>query len=232
MAPNPGRLDVGAALSYGFDKFKANAGPWLGITAIVWAVGVAVFIFTFASTLTAAIAAADRGESAAVATTSGVFIVVTAFGTFVSYFVNAAFVRGALDETGGPEKPAFGRFFQLTNVPQIAVLALIWTVLTVVLSFIPFLGTLLTIVFGFLLSFSLTFLLDRNEQAVTAIKSSFDLTVKNFGPLVLLLLALAAINIVGGLLCGLGLLVTIPVSVVAINYAYRVLTGAPVSPAR
>ncbi|MBY4278620.1 hypothetical protein HQO53_05705, partial [Rhodococcus fascians] len=232
LGPNPGRLDVGAALSYGFDKFKANTGPWLGITAIVWAVSVAVFIVTFASTLTAAVAAADRGESTAVAATSGAFLVVTTIATFVSYFVNAAYVRGALDETAGPQKPTFGRFFQLTNVPQIAVLALIWTVASVVLSFVPFLGTVLLIVIGFLANFALTFLIDRNQSAIESIKSSIDLTVKNFGPVLLLLLALAAINFIGIVLCGLGLLVTLPVSVIATNYAYRVLTGGPLTPAR
>ncbi|WP_241256324.1 hypothetical protein [Rhodococcus sp. KRD162] len=232
LAPNPGRLEVGTALSYGFDKFKANAGPWLGVTAIVWAVGIFVFFVTFASTLTAAIAAADRGDSAVVATTSGVAIVIGAIATFVSYLVSAAFVRGALDETGEQQAPAFGRFFQFTNVPQIAILALIGAVVSLVLSFIPFVGTLLSVIIGFLLTFALTFLVDRNQTAIESIKSSVDLTVKNIGPLILLLLLLAVINIVGALLCGLGLLVTLPVSVITINYAYRVLTGAPVSPAR
>ncbi len=231
MAPNPGRLDVGAALSYGFDKFKSNAGPWIGITAIVWVVAIVVFFVTFASALTAAIAASDNGD-AAVAASSGVAIVISAIATFVSYLIGAAFVRGALDETGEQQPPSFGRFFQLTNVPQIAVLALIGTVVSVALSFIPFLGTVLNIVIGFLLAFSLTFLVDRNQTAIDSIKSSVDLTVKNVGPLVLLLLLLAVINIVGGLLCGLGLLVTVPVSVIALNYAYRVLTGGPVSAAR
>ena len=48
----------------------------------------------------------------------------------------------------------------------------------------------------------------------------------------LLILALAAINLVGAIPCGLGLLVTMPVSVIALTYAYRVLTGGPLSPAR
>uniref|UniRef100_UPI000FFB7008 hypothetical protein n=1 Tax=Rhodococcus sp. BS-15 TaxID=1304954 RepID=UPI000FFB7008 len=232
LGPNPGRLEVGAALSYSFDKFKANAGPWIGITAIVWVVSVIGVVLVFASTFTAAMAAADSGDTAFTTTTSGVALVMTAIATFASYFVNAAYVRGALDETGAPQKPSFGRFFQLTNIGQIAILALIWTVVSVVFSFIPFLGTVLLIVIGFLANFALTFLIDRNQTAIESIKSSVDLTVKNFGPLLLLLLLLAAINIVGALLCGLGLLVTIPISVIATNYAYRVLTGGPLSPAR
>ncbi|KZF04667.1 hypothetical protein A2J02_03290 [Rhodococcus sp. EPR-147] len=232
LGPNPGRLDVGAALSYGFAKFKDNVGPWLAITAIVWAVSAIGVVLIFASTFTAAMAAADSGDTTFTTTTSGVAIVVTAIATFVSYFVNAAYVRGALDETGAPEKPSFGRFFQLTNVGQIAVLALIWTVVSVVLGFIPFLGTVLLIAIGFLANFALTFLIDRNQSAIESIKSSVDLTVKNFGPMLLLLLLLTAINIGGALLCGLGLLFTIPFSVIATNYAYRVLTGGPLSPAR
>jgi uncharacterized membrane protein len=101
-----------------------------------------------------------------------------------------------------------------------------------VLSFVPFLGTVLLIVIGLLANFALTFLIDRNQSAIESIKSSIDLTVKNFGPVLLLLLALAAINFVGIVLCGLGLLITLPVSVIATNYAYRVLTGGPLTPAR
>ncbi|MCZ4560424.1 hypothetical protein O4160_06180 [Rhodococcus sp. IEGM 1401] len=198
----------------------------------MWAVSAIGLVLIFASTFTAAMAAADSGDTTFTTTTSGVAIVVTAIATFVSYFVNAAYVRGALDETGAPEKPSFGRFFQLTNVGQIAVLALIWTVVSVVLGFIPFLGTVLLIAIGFLANFALTFLIDRNQSAIESIKSSVDLTVKNFGPMLLLLLLLAAINIGGALLCGLGLLFTIPISVIATNYAYRVLTGGPLSPAR
>lgn len=231
-AVNPGRLDVGAALSYAFDKFKANAGPWLGLTAIVLVVGLAGFFVIFASTFAAAVSADDRGETLDVGTFSALSIISTAVASVVGYFINAVFVRGALDETGAPQKPSFGRFFQLSNVPQIAVLAVIWAVVTVLLGFIPILGALALIVVGVLTAFTLTFALDRNQSAIDSIKSSVDLVIKNIGPVVLLLLALAAINIVAAIPCGLGLLVTVPVSVIALNYAYRVLTNGPLTASR
>ncbi|OZE46580.1 hypothetical protein, partial [Rhodococcus sp. 05-2254-2] len=232
LGPNPGRLEVGAALSYSFDKFKANAGPWIGLSAIVFVFGAVAFGVVFASSIAAAINADNRGETLDTGAFSVLSILVTIVVSMVSYFVNAAFVRGALDETGGFQKPPLGRFFQLTNVPQIAILAVIWTAVSVLSSFVPFLGTVLLLVASVLTIFSLTFALDQNQSAIDSIKSSVDLVVKNFGPVILLILALAAINIVGAIPCFLGWLVTIPISVIATNYAYRVLTGGPLSPAR
>ncbi len=77
----------------------------------------------------------------------------------------------------------------------------------------------------FLTWWTLQFVIDQNEDAITGIKSSFRVISQNVGPVLLLALALVGINIVGAILCGVGLLVSIPITIIASTYAYRVLTG-------
>ena len=50
------------------------------------------------------------------------------------------------------------------------------------------------------------------------------------GTLFLLALALIGINILGAIPLGLGLLVTVPLSIIASTYAYRVVSGGGVAP--
>ena len=60
-------------------------------------------------------------------------------------------------------------------------------------------------------------------------KTSWNLTSKNIGPLILLFILAFLINLVGALLCGVGLLFTYPITAVAIAYAWRTLTGGRIA---
>jgi uncharacterized membrane protein len=55
------------------------------------------------------------------------------------------------------------------------------------------------------------------------------MVTRHFGPLVLFFLASIAAYVVGACLCGLGLLVAIPVVVIAQAYTFRTLNGDPVT---
>ena len=72
------------------------------------------------------------------------------------------------------------------------------------------------------------FVVDRNMPAVEAIKASIDMVRNNVGPLLLFWLATLAITIVGACLCGVGLLVAIPVVVIAQVYTFRTFNNDPV----
>ncbi|MFC4606049.1 hypothetical protein [Rhodococcus kronopolitis] len=203
------QLTVGNALGYAWEKFKANAGVWVGIVLLIALIEIALsFIFDLNSTE---------------------FTVWGAIGTIVTtivgYLVNAALVRGALHELDG-NKPAIGSFFQFTNVGAIIVASLVVGALTGI-------GFLLLIIPGIVVAFltwwTLQFVIDQQQDPITAIKSSFRAISQNVGPLVLLTLALIGINIVGALLCMVGLLVTIPITTIASTYAYRVVVGGRVT---
>ena len=136
-----------------------------------------------------------------------------------------ALIRGALHEIDG-NKPAIGSFFQFGNVASIIIASILVGIMVgigFVLLIIP------GIVLAFLTWWTLQFVIDRNEDAITAIKSSFKAISANAGPLFLLALALFGINVLGLIACLVGLLVTIPVTIIASTYAYRITTrNAPV----
>jgi uncharacterized membrane protein len=203
---------VGAAITYGWNKFKDNALVWIGISIIA---------FLIAGLIQGAFNGFDytNTEFSALSIVGGL---VTAI---VGYIIQAAFLRGALSELDGI-KPAFGTFFQFTNIGAVVLggfLVAVATYVGLALCIIP------GIIAAFLLYYTLTFIVDKNQDAISGIKSSYALTSSNVGTLILLALALIGINIIGALLCGIGLLVTAPVALIASTYAYRVLTGGHVA---
>ncbi|NED68736.1 hypothetical protein G3I15_48220, partial [Streptomyces sp. SID10244] len=106
-----------------------------------------------------------------------------------------------------------------------ALLVAIGTYIGLILIIIP------GIIFAFLAYWSLTFVVDRDLDAIAGIKASFSVISKNAGPLFLLALACIGLNIVGAIVCLVGLLVSIPVTVIASTYAYRFFTGGQIAAA-
>lgn len=213
-------LSVGDAIGYGWTKFKDNALVWIGMVVIAFLIQAAInFLFGLGNS-------GDTDMDGGVSFGFGIWqIIGTIVSTIVGYLISAAFVRGALHETDG-NKPGFGSFFQFTNVGAVIVAGLLVGLATGI-------GLVLCIIPGLVVAFftwwTMQFVIDRDQDGVTAIKSSFSAISSNAGTLLLLALALFGINIVGALLCGLGLLVTIPLTIIASTYAYRVVTGGPVA---
>ncbi|HQR81156.1 MAG TPA: hypothetical protein PLT68_13155, partial [Actinomycetota bacterium] len=79
-------------------------------------------------------------------------------------------------------------------------------------------------------SFFVYFILDQDAGAWDSIMKSFAFVKDNIGNLLLLLILSFIAVFVGALLCGLGLFVAIPVTVIAQAYTYKVLRGQPVAP--
>lgn len=77
---------------------------------------------------------------------------------------------------------------------------------------------------GFL--FSSYLIVDKGRGPIEAMKESWRITKGNRWKLFLLVLAIAGINIVGFFLLVVGLLVTIPVTMLALAHAYRTLEHA------
>ncbi|TCJ90208.1 hypothetical protein [Nocardia alba] len=212
-------LSVGDAIGYGWTKFKDNALVWIGMVIVAFLIQAVIsFLFGLGNT--------DTDYDGGVSFGFGVWrIIGTIVSSVIGYLISAAFVRGSLHETDG-NKPKFGSFFQFTNVAAVIVAGLLVGLATGI-------GLVLCIVPGLVVAFftwwTMQFVIDRDQDGVTAIKSSFAAISSNAGTLLLLALALFGINIVGALLCGLGLLVTIPLTIIASTYAYRVVTGGPVA---
>ncbi|KAA0023496.1 hypothetical protein [Spelaeibacter cavernicola] len=223
----PNKLDVGQSLSYGWNKFKNNAGIWILMMLVTLVIILAIQIpFGAAS----AISGNGNAPSAGLTLIGGILT------SLVTAFVHAAFVRGALHEVDG-RRPGFGDFFQFDNVGNIAIAGLLVGVLGAIGSLLQLLGgfglvlsLLWTIAVSFFTLFVFQFVVDQRQDAVTALKSSYNLVREHIADVALLALALVAILFVGALLCCVGLFVAAPVAAIASTYAYRVLVKGPISP--
>ena len=210
------------AIGYGFSKFKDNAGAFL-LLALV-AIGTGILISVIGSIVTGGDALftydSDGFEFSPLA---GVFnilgqVAVTLFG--------AALIRGAFDAVDGREV-TLGSMFERWDKIQVLVATLVISVLTTI-------GFVLCVLPGFVVIFltwfTTYFIVDRGEDAVTAIKSSFAFASKHVGALLLLALLSFLCFLAGLLACVVGLLVAYPVVTIAAAYSYRRLQDQPVAP--
>ena len=96
-------------------------------------------------------------------------------------------------------------------------------------SVIIFFGFVLLIVPGIIAAVGLGFfpylIIDRDMGPIDALKESWHISKGNKWQLFLLALATLGLNFVGFILLVVGLLVTMPVTMLAVTHAYRTLAG-------
>lgn len=204
----PGGLSVGAAFSYGWQKFSQNAGPLIVVTLLVWAAGVVINVVgrAFDSVL---------GQ---------LIISVLAFVT--TQVMTRGLVRAALTIVNGG-RPDPGTAFSFDNIGPYLVGSILFGLAVgvgLILCVIP------GLIIGALLGFWAFACVEQDLDGVSALRRSLELTRANFGQVILFGLAYIGVNLIGALLCGIGLLVTIPLSYVAAAHFYRQLSGTPVAP--
>jgi uncharacterized membrane protein len=154
----------------------------------------------------------------------GVLILVV---TFALQVLMAALLKGGLDVTDG-KTPAIGELFQGWDKTQVliaAVIVALGTGIGFALCYLP------GLVFMYLASYTMLFVVDKNMPAMDAVRASIAFTTSHLGETILFFLLSAVVTAIGGVLCGIGLLVAYPVVLVAQAYTYRTLNEEPVSPA-
>lgn len=145
--------------------------------------------------------------------------------TFVNCFGSFTAVRIGLKIYKG-EKPNFKDIFNINwNTFGLYILAsILYMVITGV-------GFILLIVPGIILAVRLGFfrfiLIDEGAKVIDSIKKSFELTRGFFWQLLLLSLVFCIINILGAIIIGIGLLFTIPLTILAVVFVYEKLKLAP-----
>ena len=190
------------AISTAWQLFKNNPLPWVLIT-------LAMFV---ANGVISTLSGSDSGAVASLAS-------ILSIG--VSLLFQAFVIRGALLEVDG-HRPEIGDFFKLHNFGAFVVAAiLVWlaTAIGFILVIIP------GIVIGFLLYWTLHFVVDRNMTAVDAMKSSVNAIKTDAGNLIALALLNILVVIAGFVALFVGLLVAVPVATLATVVAYRAITG-------
>jgi uncharacterized membrane protein len=138
--------------------------------------------------------------------------------------VQAAYIGGLLDIANG-QPVAIGSFFK----PRMIGSVILATLIIGIASAIGSLCFILGIVISIFTLFTTVAIVDRNLSPIDGIKASVDITKANFVPVLLTWLVAAVIAIVGALVCGVGLIVALPVAALLTVYAYRRLTGGQVA---
>jgi uncharacterized membrane protein len=230
-------FNVGEGFSWAWNKFSKNAGPLI-IATLVYGL-VVIVLQVIINLLQAAVSPGvsdytsdGNGFSYSWSTTSMGFggILVSIVGWFILLIVGAAiqsaFLGGVLDIANGQQVTA-GSFFRPRNIGQVVVAGLIVGVITTIGFFLCVIPGLLA---SIMLMFTVIALLDRNLAAVDAVKTSFETTKANFGNSFIAWLVGVAIVIVGAILCGIGLLVAIPVAALFLVFAWRRISGGQIAP--
>ncbi|WP_353708936.1 hypothetical protein ABRQ22_06340 [Cellulosimicrobium sp. ES-005] len=221
----PGQpIQVQDAFSYGWSKFTQNAGVILGgvLTYVVVLAGLSVAFWALLVGTATTTIDPQTGEIS----TAGGFAF--GFGTFLfvailvvlGFLVQAAVVNVSLLVTRG-KKLEYADFFRYPNLGTVILVALLIGLATGVLA-ITIVGPL---VFVFFAQFTLFYVIDKKLGVFDAFKASFTVVSKNLGTVVLLFLGVYLAELVGTLLCYVGLLVALPVAQIATAYVYRRLNG-------
>ncbi|MCH9814817.1 MAG: hypothetical protein K0U64_00010 [Actinomycetia bacterium] len=238
-------FSIGNAFQFGWNKFQSNLGPWIiaSLIALVVIVVMGVVYSLLAS-------AATTGAEITTNTTTGqiniegggtaawFFIVGPIwylFTVFVQVIIAAQFVRAAL-ETARKGKIELEVFTRTDNIGKVVVGAILLGIAYFILGLIgiiPILGWLVLFIGGIVISFFsqffVYFILDRATPPIDAIKESFAFVNKNIATVIVLFLASMVALFIGAILCGIGLFIAIPVTVMAHAYTYRYLSGEGVS---
>ncbi|MEZ0449787.1 hypothetical protein, partial [Cellulomonas sp. ICMP 17802] len=220
---------IGEAFSWGWKKFTQSGGLFI-LAALVWFV-VAAVALTIVSIIFGGFGALfdpnGTGMGLQVGFSLGIFVL-TAVGAIVGYLIQAAFIKAALDVTEGRQL-GFGDFFKFVEPGPVILTALILALVNAVLNAVPFFGGLAALVVNFLLLFTFWFVIDKHLEPVDAIKASYQLVTANLSTTILFYLLAIVVVIAGAILCGVGLLVAVPVVLLATAFLFKRLLGDPIA---
>jgi uncharacterized membrane protein len=203
--PESQRFSIGEALGWGWKKLQENVGPLVMAALAILAVNL---VFTFLG----------RGAL-------GWFF--NLIGWFVSILISMGVIRIALKITDG-------RPIQTADLFQRADLALPYIIASFIVGVMVAIGFVFLIVPGIYLAITFGFfsynIVDKEHGIMESIEQSAAITKAQKWDLFAFGVALFFFNLAGALALGIGLLITIPVSLLAMAFVYRRISGEPVVP--
>ena len=199
----PGTLDIGAALSYGWNKFVQYIGQIIVIVLIIFAIQIA---FNLGGNII----------SGGIGGFTGLFLgfAISVAGIIVSFILQAGLIRAALAITRG-QTPEPSMLFQTDHLGPFIVASILAGLAIFVGLFACCIGAV--IVYLFLLFYGY-YVLDRDQEPVESLTSSFNLVKDNLGTVLGFAIVVVVLNIIT---CGLA----IGVTAIATAYAYKSLNG-------
>jgi uncharacterized membrane protein len=221
-----GQFRVGEALGFGWNRFKANWLFWVLYVLLTFVVGTIFNAGSFDDyqELNEAVTRGDISSSAATGMTFGDSLL-QLIGSIITSVLTALGINAALREVSG-EKATWGTLFKVNSYGMIILAALLLAAASFVGVLLCGLGLLAVAIFGV---FTYHNVVDKGMNAWAAFTSSFSQVGKNFGAVFLLELAVVGLWILGTIPFLLGLLIVIPLTTIALAFAYRRITGGPVA---
>jgi uncharacterized membrane protein len=230
----PPQFSVGEAVRWAWNKFTQNALALivavLGYAAVLTALGLVVGLLPMAlgeSTSTSYTDSYGNTVGGTTVTLGAASIAVMVIGYILLFlaaiYMTAGLVTGCLDIADG-RPVSIGSFFKPRNLGPVFLAALLIAVAT----WIGSLCIIGAVIVGFIAQFAIAFVVDRSLSPVGSIKASFETIKSNFGGALLAWLVQYAIVVVGALVCGIGLLVALPIAMLIHIYTYRKLSGGQV----
>jgi uncharacterized membrane protein len=236
-APAQPGLKVGHALAFGWAKYKRAWSSWLVFCLVAGAIVMAFFVPAFLPVVNGFRRVWDSALNGTTPPTnaeltvmmSGSFaaMVWTYAASLVQTIAQVMAWDTGLREADGAH-PGLGSFFAIRNAGNALLTGLIIAVGNALLARVPFVGFVGELAWSLFVVLAIGFAVDRNMSPFAAIGASFRLVAKNFGAVLLLMLAIFGINMAGAFAFGLGLFVTIPLSALALTYAFRRLAGGAI----
>jgi len=204
----PAAFSVGDAVNYGWTVYWKNVGPLIVIALVVFAVQIVISIV------------AGFFDNAAAQ------VVIQIIGFLVSLLITLGWWRVSVEVTRGV-RPEVGDLFKAKGYGTFIAAAIIFYIgafIGFLLLIVP--GIIFCVVYGFF-----GFVIAERGDGVGIIESltrSAEITRGHRWELFGLAIVLFLINVVGLIACGIGLLFTSGITLLAWAYAYRSLSGETV----
>ena len=228
--PSGPRPSVGVAISWAFDRFKANAAAFVGLAAVVTVIQFVQQIGAqpLENILTDCTNPQSPGQlnacTAAVGVSAIVAIVISLVFGLLAFIAQIGVQRAAIRSSLGVA-PTFSDMFTTQYLGRYQLFTLCYAVLA-------FLGLILCIVPGFAVLFLFQlgpyYILDKGYGVREAMRASFNAVTKNFGPAILMTMFTFLVLLLGGVFFGILTLVTLPFACLFTAHMYRQFNREPV----
>ncbi len=224
--PTPGRpaLDLTGALRFGWDVFRATPGPLAAAVVLTYAVLFAVLVV---ATLLVAFVLRHGGEGGSLAVLGvGLGLGVVGFTAFTvaAQLPTVVLLRGAVDALEG-RPVTLARMLRGAGLGRL-VGAMLLVILGVLVGYV--LLVLPGIVFGVMAGFTLHHMVeDESLTPVDGIRASIETVRRSPWPAIGVIIVTGLVAGLGIYACGIGIVVSAPVALLAQQHGFRQVTGRP-----
>jgi uncharacterized membrane protein len=226
------------AFTYGWNKFKAKPAellvPVLVVVVVLVVIEVVVQILLRATLLsTHDCSQTIFGQTVQTKCGPGFFVTILGtalaglFVSLISQMLGAGLIKNALNVADG--KPTsigeIGAWATKGPVVTTALIVAVATAVGTVLCYVP------GIIVGFLLNWAMFYVVDEGMEPMDAVRASISFVTSHLGDTIVFYLLGIVVVAVGAILCLVGLLVAVPVLLVAAAFTFRQLNGRQVTAA-